>query len=299
MRSIRHVSNWTGGLHRIERTCVHALFCPRNRRLRDGRRLGRRAHVRRVRCGKSRRSSIGSRAGSVFTPNVDHVVKASTNPAFKRAYDRVSLSLADGMPLIWMSRLLGCPLPERVAGLRPAGAHARAGGATGMEGISGRRRARRRGSRGAQDDRRNGDRRRRLGRFAHRTGRLGSERTLVRAGEGGERRPGLRRARPSETGAVDRSGARCDPSGGRARRRRVARFSGRQIQARPAMDRRDRARVAVSAVPGAAAAVAALPGRRPAVLRHHRLDLAAPAIEPGDRERGRRPLEWRPSAIRT
>jgi len=54
--------------------------------------------------------------GSVFTPNVDHVVKASSNEAFKRAYDRVSLSLADGMPLVWMSKLLGCPLPERVAG---------------------------------------------------------------------------------------------------------------------------------------------------------------------------------------
>jgi N-acetylglucosaminyldiphosphoundecaprenol N-acetyl-beta-D-mannosaminyltransferase len=54
--------------------------------------------------------------GSVFTPNVDHVVKASRNPAFKAAYSRVSLSLADGMPLIWASHLLGCPLPERVAG---------------------------------------------------------------------------------------------------------------------------------------------------------------------------------------
>jgi N-acetylglucosaminyldiphosphoundecaprenol N-acetyl-beta-D-mannosaminyltransferase len=56
------------------------------------------------------------RGGSVFTPNVDHVVKASRNPAFKAAYSRVSLSLADGMPLIWASLLLGCPLPERVAG---------------------------------------------------------------------------------------------------------------------------------------------------------------------------------------
>jgi N-acetylglucosaminyldiphosphoundecaprenol N-acetyl-beta-D-mannosaminyltransferase len=54
--------------------------------------------------------------GSVFTPNVDHVVKASRNPAFRAAYGRVSLSLADGMPLIWASHLLGSPLPERVAG---------------------------------------------------------------------------------------------------------------------------------------------------------------------------------------
>jgi len=54
--------------------------------------------------------------GSVFTPNVDHLVKAEMNPDFRRAYDDVSLSLADGMPLIWASPLLGGPLPERVAG---------------------------------------------------------------------------------------------------------------------------------------------------------------------------------------
>lgn len=53
---------------------------------------------------------------SVFTPNVDHVVKASSNQSFREAYNRVSLSVADGMPLIWVSPLLGCPLPERVAG---------------------------------------------------------------------------------------------------------------------------------------------------------------------------------------
>jgi N-acetylglucosaminyldiphosphoundecaprenol N-acetyl-beta-D-mannosaminyltransferase len=54
--------------------------------------------------------------GSVFTPNVDHVVKAASNDAFRQAYERASLSLADGMPLIWVSSLLGCRLPERVAG---------------------------------------------------------------------------------------------------------------------------------------------------------------------------------------
>src|SRR5688572_14868914 len=54
--------------------------------------------------------------GAVFTPNVDHVVKASKNAAFRSAYQRASLSFADGMPLIWASRILGCPLPERVTG---------------------------------------------------------------------------------------------------------------------------------------------------------------------------------------
>jgi N-acetylglucosaminyldiphosphoundecaprenol N-acetyl-beta-D-mannosaminyltransferase len=54
--------------------------------------------------------------GSVFTPNVDHVVNAETDHAFAAAYARASLSFADGTPLVWASRLLPTPLPERVAG---------------------------------------------------------------------------------------------------------------------------------------------------------------------------------------
>ena len=58
----------------------------------------------------------GGQGGAVFTPNVDHVVKAESNEAFRRAYEHASLSLADGMPLVWVGGLLGCPLPERIAG---------------------------------------------------------------------------------------------------------------------------------------------------------------------------------------
>jgi N-acetylglucosaminyldiphosphoundecaprenol N-acetyl-beta-D-mannosaminyltransferase len=54
--------------------------------------------------------------GFVFTPNVDHVVNVDDDPPFAAAYQRASLSLADGMPLVWASKLLGMPLPERVAG---------------------------------------------------------------------------------------------------------------------------------------------------------------------------------------
>lgn len=59
---------------------------------------------------------LAGEGGMVFTPNVDHVVSVETNEAFRGAYARASLSLADGMPLVWGSRLLGQPLPERVAG---------------------------------------------------------------------------------------------------------------------------------------------------------------------------------------
>ena len=58
----------------------------------------------------------GGAGGAVFTPNVDHVVNADSNGAFRAAYARASLSLADGQPLIWASRLLGSPLPEKISG---------------------------------------------------------------------------------------------------------------------------------------------------------------------------------------
>lgn len=56
------------------------------------------------------------RGGAVFTPNVDHVVECQDNAGLRSAYDAVSLSLADGMPVVWASRLLGRALPEKVSG---------------------------------------------------------------------------------------------------------------------------------------------------------------------------------------
>ncbi len=54
--------------------------------------------------------------GFVVTPNVDHVVMAETNADLRAVYEHAALSLADGMPLKWMSSLLGDPLPEKVSG---------------------------------------------------------------------------------------------------------------------------------------------------------------------------------------
>lgn len=56
------------------------------------------------------------RGGLVFTPNVDHVIIAERNPEFREAYAGASLSLADGMPILWAAHLLGQPLPEKVSG---------------------------------------------------------------------------------------------------------------------------------------------------------------------------------------
>lgn len=56
------------------------------------------------------------RGGRVFTPNVDHVVMAEDDAAFRQAYAAAELSLVDGKPLIWASRLLGEALPEKISG---------------------------------------------------------------------------------------------------------------------------------------------------------------------------------------
>lgn len=52
----------------------------------------------------------------VVTPNVDHVVMLEHHQGLRRAYDDAGLVLADGMPVVLASRLLGSPLPERVTG---------------------------------------------------------------------------------------------------------------------------------------------------------------------------------------
>lgn len=49
--------------------------------------------------------------------NVDKLVKASRDPDLRRIVNECALVNADGMPVVWASRLLGKPLKERVAGI--------------------------------------------------------------------------------------------------------------------------------------------------------------------------------------
>lgn len=58
----------------------------------------------------------GAEGGFIVTPNVDHVVLAEDNDALCAAYDEAFLSLVDGMPLLWLAKLLGHPLPEKISG---------------------------------------------------------------------------------------------------------------------------------------------------------------------------------------
>jgi N-acetylglucosaminyldiphosphoundecaprenol N-acetyl-beta-D-mannosaminyltransferase len=46
--------------------------------------------------------------------NVDQLVKMDRDPAFRSLVARCQLVTADGMPVVWASRILGRPLPARV-----------------------------------------------------------------------------------------------------------------------------------------------------------------------------------------
>ena len=56
------------------------------------------------------------RGGWVITPNLDQLRLYCERPDLRDMYERASLVLPDGMPLLWASRLQDTPLPQRVAG---------------------------------------------------------------------------------------------------------------------------------------------------------------------------------------
>jgi N-acetylglucosaminyldiphosphoundecaprenol N-acetyl-beta-D-mannosaminyltransferase len=61
-------------------------------------------------------SAAAGRGGWVITPNLDQLRLYRKNPALRPMYEEANLVVADGMPLVWASRLQKTPLPERVAG---------------------------------------------------------------------------------------------------------------------------------------------------------------------------------------
>ncbi|HEY0294376.1 MAG TPA: WecB/TagA/CpsF family glycosyltransferase, partial [Bordetella sp.] len=57
------------------------------------------------------------RAQVIVPTNVDCLVRLEANLDFKfHYYAKADFILADGMPVVWASRLLGRPVPERVTG---------------------------------------------------------------------------------------------------------------------------------------------------------------------------------------
>lgn len=52
----------------------------------------------------------------ISTPNLNFLISAQNNQEFRESVCQSDLSLADGMPVVWMAKLLGLPLCERIAG---------------------------------------------------------------------------------------------------------------------------------------------------------------------------------------
>ncbi len=53
---------------------------------------------------------------TIFSCNVDMVVKAARDPSFAGTLSSATLLTADGMPIVWLGRALGGAFPERVTG---------------------------------------------------------------------------------------------------------------------------------------------------------------------------------------
>lgn len=66
--------------------------------------------------GRVRQAVHERRPCFLSTPNLNFVVTAQHDAGFRDSVLQSDLSLADGMPLVWVARLMGLPLPGRVAG---------------------------------------------------------------------------------------------------------------------------------------------------------------------------------------
>lgn len=53
----------------------------------------------------------------IVTVNTDFVRTARRDPAFRSVLNQADLAVADGMPLVWLSKLQRSALPERIAGI--------------------------------------------------------------------------------------------------------------------------------------------------------------------------------------
>ena len=55
--------------------------------------------------------------GAVFTPNAEMIYRAASDPGIAATLNAGDLNVPDGVGTVWASRMLGTPLPQRVAGI--------------------------------------------------------------------------------------------------------------------------------------------------------------------------------------
>jgi N-acetylglucosaminyldiphosphoundecaprenol N-acetyl-beta-D-mannosaminyltransferase len=68
-----------------------------------------------VEAGMSLTSTAG--ASLIVTPNVDHFLRWRKDEIFTQVYSQASLSVLDGMPLVWLARISGHDEATRVTGV--------------------------------------------------------------------------------------------------------------------------------------------------------------------------------------
>ncbi|WP_433245657.1 WecB/TagA/CpsF family glycosyltransferase [Streptosporangium sp. CA-135522] len=110
------------------RTVQEALSVPRQRSRPDKatrKRLRRRVHVAGLAIDPMTEGEVvdhvvaalkRGEGGHLVTPNVDIGWAAAHDPEARRIIESADLVVADGMPLVWAAKLLGTPVPGRVAG---------------------------------------------------------------------------------------------------------------------------------------------------------------------------------------
>lgn len=50
------------------------------------------------------------------TPHLNFLIAAQTNSKFRNSVIQRDLSVTDGMPIVWLAKLMGIPITQRVAG---------------------------------------------------------------------------------------------------------------------------------------------------------------------------------------
>ncbi|MGU8248262.1 WecB/TagA/CpsF family glycosyltransferase [Clostridium perfringens] len=65
---------------------------------------------------KAEKLILNKKPSYVITPNVDHIVKLESDKEFQNVYKNADLILTDGMPLIWISKMKGNPIKEKISG---------------------------------------------------------------------------------------------------------------------------------------------------------------------------------------
>ena len=62
-------------------------------------------------------SAKTDRPQAIFTPNAEMLYRAANDTRFASILNTSALNTADGVGTVWASRVLGTPLPERIAGI--------------------------------------------------------------------------------------------------------------------------------------------------------------------------------------